>query len=371
MWDRVVDDPRLSYWGRDVGDHPDLAAMRHALERHYGRRLRPPGLNHYRDGSDSVAWHADREPAPPRRHARRHRHARHAAAVPRPPERGRTVDRPRPGLGRSARDGRRVPTRLGAHGAQDGASRPPGLGVVALGGGRATGPVASADPPAKERACPWPTTSTTPTATSTDRPTRSSRSCAASSPSPGRRCPDEPGYWAVLTHADVVARRPRPGDRSRPRTAASCSRTSPPEQLAMMRNMLLAMDPPRHVDYRRTAAPAASRPGHRRAGGPDPLDLPRDHGDDAGRRATSSSCTTSPPSCRRRWSASSWASPEEDWAEIHRWAEHEHERPGPRARRPTATRATPRRRHGRDGDVRDRVRRATPRRSRHARTSPR
>ena len=61
MWDRVVDDPRLSYWGRDVGDHPDLAAMRRALERHYGRRLRPPGLNYYRDGSDSVAWHADRE----------------------------------------------------------------------------------------------------------------------------------------------------------------------------------------------------------------------------------------------------------------------------------------------------------------------
>jgi alkylated DNA repair dioxygenase AlkB len=61
MWDRVVDDPRLSYWGRDIGDHPDLAAMRGALERHYERRLRPPGLNYYRDGRDSVAWHADRE----------------------------------------------------------------------------------------------------------------------------------------------------------------------------------------------------------------------------------------------------------------------------------------------------------------------
>ena len=61
MWDRVLDDPRLSYWGPDVADHPDLAAMRRALERRYGRRLRPPGLNYYRDGRDSVAWHSDRE----------------------------------------------------------------------------------------------------------------------------------------------------------------------------------------------------------------------------------------------------------------------------------------------------------------------
>ncbi len=61
MWDRVVDDPRLSCWGRAVADRPDLAAMRRALERHYGRRLRPPGLNFYRDGRDSVAWHSDRE----------------------------------------------------------------------------------------------------------------------------------------------------------------------------------------------------------------------------------------------------------------------------------------------------------------------
>ncbi len=61
MWDRVLDDPRLSYWGRDVADRPELEAMRRALERHYGRRLHPPGLNYYRDGRDSVAWHSDRE----------------------------------------------------------------------------------------------------------------------------------------------------------------------------------------------------------------------------------------------------------------------------------------------------------------------
>ena len=64
----------------------------------------------------------------------------------------------------------------------------------------------------------------------------------------------EPGYWAVLTHADVVhvAREP---------TLFSASEGGvvledlAPQQLEMMRNMLLAMDPPRHVDYRRPIAP--------------------------------------------------------------------------------------------------------------------
>jgi len=63
MWDRVLDDPRLSYWcrpGETVPD-PNLTAMQAALEGEYRRRLRPPGLNFYRDGQDSVAWHADRE----------------------------------------------------------------------------------------------------------------------------------------------------------------------------------------------------------------------------------------------------------------------------------------------------------------------
>ncbi|HLM65159.1 MAG TPA: cytochrome P450 [Acidimicrobiales bacterium] len=60
----------------------------------------------------------------------------------------------------------------------------------------------------------------------------------------------EPGFHAVLTHADVlsVARRP---------TLFSASEGGvvvedlSPESLAMMRNMLLAMDPPRHGTYRR------------------------------------------------------------------------------------------------------------------------
>jgi cytochrome P450 len=65
--------------------------------------------------------------------------------------------------------------------------------------------------------------------------------------------PDGTGYWAVLKHADVVhvAREP---------TLFSASEGGvvledlEPERLAMMRNMLLAMDPPRHVAYRRPLA---------------------------------------------------------------------------------------------------------------------
>ena len=65
----------------------------------------------------------------------------------------------------------------------------------------------------------------------------------------------EPGYWAVLSHADVVhvAREP---------TLFSAERGGvviedlDPERLAMMRNMLLSMDPPRHLDYRRPLVPS-------------------------------------------------------------------------------------------------------------------
>ncbi len=60
----------------------------------------------------------------------------------------------------------------------------------------------------------------------------------------------EPGFWAVLKHADVVhvAREP---------TLFSASEGGvviedlAPESLEMMRGMLLAMDPPRHTDYRK------------------------------------------------------------------------------------------------------------------------
>jgi cytochrome P450 len=64
----------------------------------------------------------------------------------------------------------------------------------------------------------------------------------------------EPGYWMVLKHADVVhvAREPQLFSASE---AGVMLENLAPEQLDMMRNMLLAMDPPRHVDYRRPVAP--------------------------------------------------------------------------------------------------------------------
>jgi alkylated DNA repair dioxygenase AlkB len=63
MYERVVDDPRLSRWFDD-GErlpHPALEEAGRALCAHYGVPLRGPGLNFYRDGQDSVAPHRDRE----------------------------------------------------------------------------------------------------------------------------------------------------------------------------------------------------------------------------------------------------------------------------------------------------------------------
>jgi alkylated DNA repair dioxygenase AlkB len=63
MWDRVVEDPRLSHWYR-AGDelpHPCFHEIRVALESRYAVTFGSLGLNYYRDGNDSVAPHADRE----------------------------------------------------------------------------------------------------------------------------------------------------------------------------------------------------------------------------------------------------------------------------------------------------------------------
>jgi cytochrome P450 len=64
----------------------------------------------------------------------------------------------------------------------------------------------------------------------------------------------EPGYWMVLKHADVVhvAREPNLFSAGEGGVVLENLAT---EQLEMMRNMLLAMDPPRHGDYRRPIAP--------------------------------------------------------------------------------------------------------------------
>jgi cytochrome P450 len=67
--------------------------------------------------------------------------------------------------------------------------------------------------------------------------------------------PDGTSYWAVLTHADLVqvARHPVLFSASE---GGVVLEDLAPDQLAMMRNMLLAMDPPRHVDYRKSISPA-------------------------------------------------------------------------------------------------------------------
>ncbi len=63
MYDRMVDDPRLSRWYTRHHHFPDAALyeMRNAIQQHYGVELGGVGLNYYRDGHDSVAPHRDRE----------------------------------------------------------------------------------------------------------------------------------------------------------------------------------------------------------------------------------------------------------------------------------------------------------------------
>ena len=63
MWDRIVDEPRLTRWYRpgEPVPHPVLAEVREVLEARYGVPLVGPACNLYRDGRDSVAPHRDRE----------------------------------------------------------------------------------------------------------------------------------------------------------------------------------------------------------------------------------------------------------------------------------------------------------------------
>jgi alkylated DNA repair dioxygenase AlkB len=63
MYDRMVDEPRLSCWYRSSDQLPDeaLAWFRVAVGRHYCVGFGAMGLNYYRDGRDSVAPHSDRE----------------------------------------------------------------------------------------------------------------------------------------------------------------------------------------------------------------------------------------------------------------------------------------------------------------------
>jgi alkylated DNA repair dioxygenase AlkB len=63
MYDRMVDEPRLTHWYAASDPLPEegLAWFRVAVGRRYGVRFGAMGLNYYRDGNDSVAPHSDRE----------------------------------------------------------------------------------------------------------------------------------------------------------------------------------------------------------------------------------------------------------------------------------------------------------------------
>lgn len=63
MYERMVDDPRLSRHYAPDEAPPDaaIAGIGRALEAHYGVPFGGVGVNYYRDGRDSVAFHRDRE----------------------------------------------------------------------------------------------------------------------------------------------------------------------------------------------------------------------------------------------------------------------------------------------------------------------
>jgi len=67
--------------------------------------------------------------------------------------------------------------------------------------------------------------------------------------------PDEPGFWAVLTHADLTAVAREPVLYSASEGGVVLENLDE-VNLEQMRGMLLAMDPPRHVAYRRPLAPS-------------------------------------------------------------------------------------------------------------------
>jgi len=66
MYDQRVREPRLTApWNARSGEQiepPVLEEIRLVLSERYGREFDSVGFNLYRDGRDSVAWHADRIP---------------------------------------------------------------------------------------------------------------------------------------------------------------------------------------------------------------------------------------------------------------------------------------------------------------------
>ncbi len=60
MWNNWVDEPRLTCGVALSSGPPVIRAMARALRSTYGIAFDSCWCNHYRDGNDSVAWHADR-----------------------------------------------------------------------------------------------------------------------------------------------------------------------------------------------------------------------------------------------------------------------------------------------------------------------
>ncbi len=67
--------------------------------------------------------------------------------------------------------------------------------------------------------------------------------------------PNEPGFWAVLTHADLTAVAREPVLYSASEGGVVLENLDA-VNLEQMRGMLLAMDPPKHIAYRRPLAPS-------------------------------------------------------------------------------------------------------------------
>ncbi|UAY53063.1 alpha-ketoglutarate-dependent dioxygenase AlkB family protein [Ferruginibacter albus] len=64
MYDKVVDDPRLTAWYGKVFNQwtDELLEIKEEVEIVSGSRFNSVLLNYYRDGNDSVSWHSDKKP---------------------------------------------------------------------------------------------------------------------------------------------------------------------------------------------------------------------------------------------------------------------------------------------------------------------
>ncbi len=159
----------------------------------------------------------------------------------------------------------------------------------------------------------------------------------------------EPGFWAVLRHADVahVARHTEIFSASEGGVVVE---DMGPEILAMMRNMLLAMDPPVHTKHRAPLVAAFPGPGDRRDRGSGARNLPGHHGRSVGARRS----RVRPPGRLAATDAGDRRAVRPataDWDHIHELAERNTSIQDPDIADAGAEDAT----HG-DGDVRDRAR---------------